>query len=237
MTFIIDDSIARPVPQEIVSEFERQTKLRLPNSYRGFLLKHNGGHPVPDFIDLPPEDDFPAQIQFFYGLDADEWFCDAWTKFKCFDTWIPFGLLVFGALSLECAELCFDFRKHPGTSVYARFRQFLFGSELLDPSNENIPVKFFDWRYFNETRKFREQDLYPVAASFEELVGKLRTLTPTEETTIRGLMPEPNQAEVARAQRELAEMKSKSRDWQPEASRPPRLAVLAQQNSGSQADS
>jgi hypothetical protein len=230
VTIVIDDPIARAVSQEIVTEFERQTKLRLPSSYRDFLLKQNGGHPVPDFIDLPPEEDLPAQFQHFYGLDADEWLYDAWTKFKFFDTRIPFGLLMFGALSLECAELCFDYRKYHGTSIYARFRRFLFGGELLDPAKEIIPVKLFDWRYFNETQKFRENDLYPVASSFEDFISKLRTLTAAEETKIKVLMPEPNQVEIARAQSELAAMKSNPKDWRPEANRPPRLAVLAQQN-------
>jgi len=232
----IDDSVAQPASQEIVSEFERQTKLRLPSPYRNFLLKHNGGHPVPDFVDMPPDVDFPAQFQFFYGLDADKWFCDAWTKFKFFDTWIPFGLLMFGALSLECAELCFDFRKYPGTSIYARFRRFLFGSELLDSAKESIPVKFFDWRYFNETRKFREKDLYSVASDFEDFTSKFRTLTPAEEATIKGLPPEPNRVEIAQAQRELSAMQSKPKDWRPEANRPPRLAVLAQQNRAERGD-
>lgn len=227
MIIVIDDSVAQPASQEVLSEYERQTKLRLPSSYRNFLLKHNGGHPVPDFIDMPPDVDFPAQFQFFYGLDADEWFCDAWTKFKYFDTRIPFGLLMFGALSLECAELCFDFRKYPGMSIYARFRRFLFGSELLDSAKGSIPVKFFDWRYFNETRKFREKDLYPVASDFEDFAMKFRTLTPAEEATIKGLMPEPNQEEIAQAQRELSAMQSKPKDWRSEANRPPRLSELA----------
>jgi hypothetical protein len=222
----IEGPIAKPVSQEIISEFERQIRFRLPNSYRDFLLKHNGGHPVPDFIDLPPSEDLPAQVQNFYGLDADEWHHDAWTKFKFFDTRIPFGLLMFGALTLECAELCFDFRRHPGTSIYSRFCRFLFARELLDPETEDIPVKFFDWRYFNETRKVREKDLYPVAASFEELIGKLRTLTPAEEAKLEGLMPKPNQEDAAKAQRELAAMKLKPKDWQQEANRPPRLADL-----------
>jgi hypothetical protein len=230
MTLVIDDPIALSTSQEIVSEFERQTKLRLPSSYRDFLLKHNGGHPAPDFIDLPPQDDMPAQFQYFYGLDADEWLHDAWTKFKFFDTWVPFGLLMFGALSLECAELCFDFRKHPGASIYARVRRFVFGNELLDPTKESIPVKFFDWRYFNETRNFREKDLYPVASNFQDFISKLRTLTTAEEAMIEGLMSEPNRDEIAQAQRELSAMKLKPKDWRPEANRPPRLAVLAKQN-------
>jgi hypothetical protein len=228
MELVIDEPIAKPVTEEIVREYELQTKITLPDSYRKFLLTHNGGHPDPFFIDLPHEDDFPAEFQFFYGLDADKWFCDAWTKFKFFDTWIPFGLLMFGVLSSECSDLCFDFRRYPGASIYARLRRFVFGGELLDPAKESIPVKFFDWRYFNETRKFREKDLVFVAPDFEEFIEKFRALTPTEESKIRELMPEPDPAEIARAQRQLAEMEAKAEDWRSEANRPPRLAILAQ---------
>ena len=233
MALVINDPVAQPASPEIVSEFERQTKLRLPRSYRDFLLTHNGGHPVPDFIDMPPEEGFPAQFRVFYGLDAEDWFCDAWTKFKFFDTWIPFGLLMIGALSLECAELCFDFRKHPGTSIYARFRRLLFGSELLDTAIESIPVKFFDWRYFNETRKFREKDLYFVASNFEEFVSKFRALTPAEEAMIG---PEPNTEQIARGQEILAKLEAEPKDWRSEANRPPRLAVLVQQNLAARAE-
>lgn len=43
MALVIDDPVAQPASPEVVNEFERQTKLRLPRSYRDFLLTHNGG--------------------------------------------------------------------------------------------------------------------------------------------------------------------------------------------------
>ena len=231
---VIDEPVATAVTEEVVREFELQTKLCMPSAYRDFLLKYNGGHPEPDYVDLPPEEDLPAQFRLFYGLDADEWLYDAWAKFKFFDTWIPFGLLMFGALSLECAELCFDFRKYPGNSIYARFRRLIFGSELLDPATEAIPVKLYDWRYFDETRKFRGKDLVFVASSFQAFIKRLRSLTPLEEAKIRTLIPEPDPATIAQAQRELAEMQAKSKDWRSEANRPPRLAALVQQRVAAQ---
>jgi hypothetical protein len=191
-------------------------------------LKHNGGRPIPCYIAIPPEKEFPARLRYFYGLDAENWFGDAWTKFKFFDTWIPFGLLMIAELDLECAELCFDFRKNPNSSIYARIRGFLFGNEFLDPMKDIIPVKFFDWRYFRETRKFREKDLYLVGPDFEALVNKIRELTPEEKAMT--LTPEPGPAEIARGDELLTELEAKAKqDWRPEANRPPRLAVLAQQ--------
>lgn len=224
--FSIDEPVAQPISEEIVLEFELQTKIRLPASYRAFLLKYNGGHPTSDFLCVPPDNDFPAQFRYFYGLDADEWFCDAWTKFKFFDTWIPFGILMFGELSLECSEVCFDFRKHPSSSFYARLRRFLFGVELLDPNKDTIPVKYFDWRYFNVTRVFREQDLYFVASEFDVFVAKLRGLTPSEN---RQISPEPTAYRLAKGKRLLEKLKAVPKDWQSEAMRPPSLATLAQQ--------
>jgi hypothetical protein len=223
MALIIDEIVAPPTTHEILNEFEKQTKLTLPNSYREFLLKYNGGHPVPDYIDVPPVDDFPAQFRYFYGLDADKWYHDEWSKFNFFDTWIPFGILVFGELDLECAEVCFDFRRYPGNSFYARFRRFMFGSELLDSAVEQIPIKFFDWRYFNQTRKFREKDLFPVASNFDEFIGKLRTLTTTEEALIEKFIPEPNLDE---AQKDQSALEIDSKNWQFETDRPPKLAAL-----------
>ena len=227
MKFLIDELVAPPVPQDVVTEFELQTRLRLPDAYRDFLTTYNGGHPVPDFVDMPPDENWPAQFQYFYGLDADEWFLDAWTRFRFLDTRIPFGLLMFGTLSLECAELCFDFRRFPGNSLHARFRRFMFGSELLDSSKEDIPVKFFDSRSFNETGRFREKDLFGVASNFEEFVGKFRTLSPAEESKIKQLMPAPDPSDIARAKERPAHAAVPPKDWTAEANRPPRLAALA----------
>jgi len=102
-------------------------------------------------------------------------------------------------------------------------------------------VKYFDWRHFNETREFRERDLYPAAASFEELVGNLRTLTLAESAMIEEAMinlsiPKPTPEELAQAQRELAAMNLKRKDRQAEDIRPPRLADLVQKNLAERAD-
>lgn len=224
---VIDEEVGRPISEVVLKEYELQIGFKLPKSYRDFLLEYNGGHPSPDFIDLPPEDDWPAQFQHFYGLDANSWYADAWTKFKFFDTWIPHGLLMIGALSLDHSELCFDFRKAPGDSIKARARKLLFGSELLDSANEKIPVKLFDWRYFNETRSFREQDLYFVAADFDELLTKFRQLNDYEEAKIAELMSGVDSGEATGSEMGTGDFSTGSESLALEFDRPPKLSILA----------
>ncbi len=50
-----------------LKQFETDTGLTLPDDYRGFLLKHNGGAPVECRFEIPDlrED---AQVESFYGL-------------------------------------------------------------------------------------------------------------------------------------------------------------------------
>jgi SMI1-KNR4 cell-wall len=226
MNLTISEKVASPITKEIVEEYECQIKLQLPRSYREFLIKCNGGHPSPDYFDLPNEGDFPAQFRYFYGLDADEWSQDAWAKFKFFDSRIPFGLLMIGEVSLECAELCFDFRKFTGTSINSRVRGLLFGNELLDSKIDKIPVKFLDWRHLWETGKYQEKDLFEVAEDFESFVKKLRNLTDSEEAAIDAMMPTTYSPDYKKAQSELDALAREQNNVRMGVNRPPKLADL-----------
>lgn len=42
-----------PVTEQQLAQLEEQLGRKLPPAYRAFLLKHNGGYPVPDTFDLP----------------------------------------------------------------------------------------------------------------------------------------------------------------------------------------
>lgn len=42
----------------------------LPDSYRQFLLRSNGGAPTPDTIDVPGADGSPTDVQIFFGIGA-----------------------------------------------------------------------------------------------------------------------------------------------------------------------
>jgi len=229
VNLVFDEHFAPPAPENIVKEFERQIKIQLPKTYRNFLHTHNGGHPVHDHFIIPIENYFPARLRYFYGLDANETYEDAWAQFKIYDTWVPFGLLMVGKIDVECAELCFDFRKYSNMSAYAQIRRQLFGSELLDPHRNNIPLKYFDGRHFWGTRKFREKDLHPVAPNFDGFISMLRDLTSVEKAKITDSMKKISLGEKSQAQKEFVKFQPEPSGIQLKEDRPPRLAFLAQQ--------
>ena len=60
-----------PLTEERLRQFETSHFLHLPKAYRSFLLRCNGGRPVPGAfpIDGFDEDDYGI-IQVFFGIDA-----------------------------------------------------------------------------------------------------------------------------------------------------------------------
>jgi hypothetical protein len=55
---------------EAIASFERSSgKGRLPDSYRHFLLRTNGGAPTPDVIDVPTLRGSPTDVALFFGLN------------------------------------------------------------------------------------------------------------------------------------------------------------------------
>lgn len=54
-------------PDELAALEERLGRA-LPDSYRRFLLQHNGGSPTPDVVDVPSAPGTPTDIQVFFGL-------------------------------------------------------------------------------------------------------------------------------------------------------------------------
>jgi len=57
-------------PEEI-AELEKKVGVRLPPSYREFLLRFNGGVPRPDGIDVSGPPDMPTDVQVFFGIGRD----------------------------------------------------------------------------------------------------------------------------------------------------------------------
>ena len=67
--------IADPGPMltlQAVDSFEKELGFRLPESYRRFLLLHNGGAPTPDAIDVPGLASSPTDVQIFFGIGRNE---------------------------------------------------------------------------------------------------------------------------------------------------------------------
>lgn len=57
-----------PIASADVEAFEREIGYTLPEDYRAFLLKFNGGKPEPDTIDIPKEGIVASDISSFHGL-------------------------------------------------------------------------------------------------------------------------------------------------------------------------
>ncbi|MEJ2304134.1 MAG: SMI1/KNR4 family protein [Anaerolineales bacterium] len=66
---IINANPYGPLSQKKIEEFERATQVNLPKDYQDFLLKYNGGRPVPSFFWIEQQKDGSAVYQ-FYGLHA-----------------------------------------------------------------------------------------------------------------------------------------------------------------------
>ncbi|MBR1282608.1 SMI1/KNR4 family protein [Bradyrhizobium sp. AUGA SZCCT0177] len=64
-------TIDNPGPQidtSRIAEVEAAIGGKLPASYKDFLLKNNGGRPVPDTIDIDRLPGSPTDIQIFFGI-------------------------------------------------------------------------------------------------------------------------------------------------------------------------
>ena len=135
-----------PITLEDVEDFARRHRLELPASYWEFLLKHNGGRPIPPFFPIAEFPDNPVgEIQAFFGLRATipTEDLDATLDELC-------DLLPKGVLPIACTGLgdylCLDLRRPAG------------------------PVMFWDRKPSWGNNVWTDGDLYPVAPNFDSLL-------------------------------------------------------------------
>jgi len=57
-----------PLTEERIASFERDLEVRLPDQYRKFLLRTNGGMPSPDTVDIGGFSQSPTDVQVFYRI-------------------------------------------------------------------------------------------------------------------------------------------------------------------------
>jgi hypothetical protein len=58
-----------PLSEEVLVALEQDLKLRLPDDYRLFLLKTNGGRPAVDVVDVPGLPGGSTDLQTFFGVN------------------------------------------------------------------------------------------------------------------------------------------------------------------------
>jgi SMI1 / KNR4 family (SUKH-1) len=136
---------------ERISQFEAVAEISLPQPYRSFLLDANGGRPNRSLFPIEGLENNPfGSVHFFFGLDDKLESDDLEKMFVWFASSIPIGVVCIART--DCADyICLDLRD---------------GKEA---------VVFWDHRHFWGAGEWREEDLYPVATSFDEFLGLLRS--------------------------------------------------------------
>lgn len=91
------------ISHDDLAELERQLDFPLPEDYAAFMLRHNGGSPVPDtvFIHDWPQGGPEADVRELYrwGSDPAEDTSDLRWNIECYAGRMPRGLLPIGATS------------------------------------------------------------------------------------------------------------------------------------------
>lgn len=132
-----------------IAAFAEREHLSLPMSYCDFLAKYNGGRPAPSAFPIGGMANNPyGRIQVFFGLHAEILTSDLSYQLKDLPASVPPGIV-----PIACTEgadfICFDFRGDKKSIVY------------------------WDKRRFWGTEVWNEEDLYPIADSFEEFLQSL----------------------------------------------------------------
>lgn len=139
-----------PVGSEQVRALENKFGVRLPESYRDFLLAFNGGEPIEGLFPIHGLEDNPVDlIHAFFGVRAEEPTEDLAAILQMLEGLTPSGILPIARTAGD-DYLCIDLRV------------------------ESAPVVYWDRRPFWGNNVWREEYLYPVADTFDDLLGKLR---------------------------------------------------------------
>jgi hypothetical protein len=138
-----------PTSKAAIEAFEHRRKLKLPESYRQFLLACNGGRPKQSVFPIEGLDLNPhGAVHFFFGVDTGEESYDLAEIYDWFHPSIPKGVIPVGCTA-GADYICLDLRT---------------GEER---------VAFWDHRQHWGTGEWREEDLYHVADSFSEFLSGL----------------------------------------------------------------
>jgi hypothetical protein len=135
------------VAPSAIDAFERKSGWKLPDDYRQFLLKHNGGRPVPKGACLVKAVTEYVLVDMLFGLnqrpglDIQEWL-------NQFREELPPNCFIIGGVGGLLFVLC------------------------LRGVNEGVLC----WDRMGELRKLRDSEsgsLYPIAATFTEFISSL----------------------------------------------------------------
>lgn len=148
---------ARAIDLEDVLECESAIGVRLPDEYRSFLLRYNGGRPTPNAYPIYGLENNPfGAVHFFFGIDDPVESCNIDWNYEVHNGRLPANLLAIGcdgAGDLICISLYgddagavvfWDRHKEPPEPSYANvyyiadsFSEFINGIREL-PSHPQV---------------------------------------------------------------------------------------------------
>ena len=139
-----------PTSIAAINAFEAHIGVKLPPTYRSFLIDQNGGRPLNSTFSINGMHQNPlGSFHEIYGLGAISGGSDATEIFDFFKGGIPKGVVPIGRTD-GSDYICLDLRQ------------------------DRQSVVFWDNSHYWSTGEWREQDLYRIAASFEALLTSLR---------------------------------------------------------------
>ncbi len=152
-----------PISPDEIGDFEKRWGLKLPKSYRTFLLKNNGGRPVPNTFPIVGMQNNPAgMIAEFFGLKTSVLTEDLNWILENLGVPQPEGLLPIARTS-GIDFVCIS-TKEAGRVVFWD-RMACWGKDNWSPS-----------------------DFYPVAEDFDDLLSKLYEYVPEDESEIERIL-------------------------------------------------
>lgn len=142
-----------PTSATAVSAFEQERGIIFPSSYRNFLSSTNGGTPFANEFTISGRlyDDVKS-VHVFFGLGTKQPTSDLYYAVRLYDGAVPRDIIPIADYD-NGDFVCLDLRKRKDAVVY------------------------WDHRHFWGTGEWREQDIYPVAPSFDVFLTMLRPAT------------------------------------------------------------
>jgi hypothetical protein len=80
----------KPTSEREIAKFEKANSIRLPEAYKSFLLRHNGGAPMPDKVAVPGWHGGFTGLNTFFSLNDDD---DLQDNLDTYEDRVPKGFL------------------------------------------------------------------------------------------------------------------------------------------------
>jgi len=155
MTFTMSD-VGRPLSDVDIQTLEKRLGVSLPEDYKAFLKKNNGGRPIPKFFPILGFQNNPVgQVQDFFGIDDPVKSCNLDWNYD-----VMRGRMLGNLFPIACED---------GGSLICLS---LFGSDK---------GAVYYWNYYGEAHPPTYDNVYQIAGTFQGFLDSLHFYDPLAE--------------------------------------------------------